>query len=204
MENKNQSCCTNPQKTEKNSITRGILYSLIPHTFCIAFIIFSIIGAVSVTAFLKNFLVIPYFFEFLMGLSIILATISAIIYLKKTDCLCIPGIKSKWKYLTILYATMILINIGMFTVVFPAMANINGSSTNGSGAYTKSVSMTIAIPCTGHAQLIIDEIKTDNGVGKVEFQTPDDFIIEYDPSKTNPQNIASLEIFKTFRIKSID
>lgn len=198
MENKNDTCCVKTKTIEGNNIVRAIGYSILPHTFCIAFILFSVIGAVSATAFLKNFLIIPYFFEFLMGVSLLLATISGAIYLKRANCLCFSGIKTKWKYITILYFTMILVNVMMFTVVFPTMANINNDKTESTGQYSANLLIAVKIPCTGHAQLIIDEIKADKGVGTVSFRSPNKFNIKYDPTQTSPIKISSMEIFKTF------
>jgi len=180
----------------KNFI-KGIIYGLVPHTFCILFVVFSVIGAVSLTAIFKKVLLIPYFFEFLVALSFVMATISAIVYLKRNDCLCGQGIKKKWKYLTILYATTIFVNIFMFSYVFPALANMNS---NGFVSDKDAiVSITVKIPCSGHASLIIDELKKDPGVKNVVFSMPNNFKIDYDPKQTNPEKISSMEIFKTYK-----
>lgn len=199
MENEKEDiCCTTAKNSPNKGILSGLLYGLVPHSFCIAFIIFSTIGAVTATAFLKKFLLIPYFFHFLVFISLLLATISAVIYLKKADCLCLPGIKRKWKYISILYSATILINLLMFFVVFPALANINPQNTiNQQGL--ADLSIAVQIPCSGHAPLIIDEIKKDNGVGFVAFQMPNVFKIKYDNKKTSPEKIISSEIFKTYK-----
>ena len=101
MKNNKNTCCDDQIDSSdlKNEVKTGILYSLIPHTFCIAFIVFSAIGAISLTTFIKKILIIPYFFIFLIIFSIVLASISALIYLRKTKCLHVSGIKNKWKYL---------------------------------------------------------------------------------------------------------
>jgi hypothetical protein len=199
MKPKEKKCCSVVKNNPNRGILSGILYGLVPHSFCIAFILFSIIGAVTATAFLKNFMLIPYFFSILVFISLLLATISSVIYLKKTGCLCVPGIKSKWKYITTLYSTTILINLLMFFVILPALANINSENVVNQEEYAADLSINVQIPCTGHASLIIDELKKDSGVDFVQFRIPDIFEIKYDPNKTSPEKIVSLEIFKTYK-----
>jgi hypothetical protein len=199
MDQKEDSCCKIAKPNPNKGVLSGILYGLIPHTFCIAFVLFSIIGTVAATAFLKTFLMIPYFFHFLVFISLLLATMSSIIYLKRAGCLCVSGIKSKWKYISTLYSATILINLLMFFVIFPVLANINSNNTINQGEYLAGLSIAVQIPCSGHAPLIIDELKKDSGVGYVKFKTPDIFEIKYDPNKTSPKKITSLEIFKTYK-----
>ena len=185
----------------KKEVRSGIFYSLIPHAFCIAFIIFSAIGAVSLTTFVKKILIIPNFFIFLIIFSVILATISALIYLRKAKYLCISGIKKKWKYLTILYSVMLIVNLFMFFVAFPAIANINSNTKINQEIYSKELTLSTQIPCSGHAPLIIDKLKKDAGIGTVVFKNPDTFKIKYNPNITSPDKIKSLKIFETFQVK---
>ena len=68
MENfsKQESCCPKKDsKTEKKGILADFAYGILPHTFCIAFIIFSVIGSVTAITFFKKFLLNPYFFHIL-------------------------------------------------------------------------------------------------------------------------------------------
>lgn len=199
MKSKEKDCCAVIKNNSNKGILSGVLYGLVPHTFCIAFILFSIIGAVTATALLKKVLLIPYFSYLLIFISLLLATISSAIYLKKTGCLCASGIKNKWKYITTLYSTTILINLLMFFVVLPALANINLDNTVNQNEYVTNLSINVQIPCAGHAPLIIDELKKDNGVGFVQFRIPNIFEIKYDQNKTSPEKIVSLEIFKTYK-----
>lgn len=185
---------------EKSCCTKGVFYGLIPHVFCIGFIIFSIIGSVSAATIFKNFLVIPYFFQILVILSFLMATISAFFYLKRNNCLCWQGAKSKWRYLAILYATTIFVNLFMFYSVFPALANIDSKNYNFSGANLADLSLKVGIPCSGHAPLIIDELKKDAGIKNITFKMPDVFEIKYDSSQTSKDNIKSLNIFKTYKL----
>lgn len=198
MTEEEKNCCTPTKNNQNKGILSGILYGLIPHFFCIAFILLSIIGAVTASVFLKKFLTIPYFFHILVFVSLLLATISSIIYLKKAGCLCVSGIKNKWKYITTLYSTTILINLLMFLVIFPALANMNSNTIN-QEKYSANLLITVQIPCSGHAPLIINELKKDGGVGSVRFEVPNAFKIQYDPEATSPEKITSLEIFKTYK-----
>lgn len=200
MKNQNFCCeAENKNKVNKKGFLKGLIYGILPHSFCIAFIVFSVAGAVGATALLKDILLIPYFFEFLVILSFVFATLSAVIYLKSKNCLCVSGIKSRWKYLTILYSATILINLFMFFVAFPILANINYNSLPSGNDKSENLSLAVEIPCSGHSFLIIDELKKIDGVSSVKFKLPNIFEVIYDPQKTSYQQIISPEIFKTYK-----
>ena len=76
------SCCSSNKK-ESKGFWSGLFYGLVPHTGCIAFIIFSILGVTTATALFKPLLMSRYFFYGLIIMSFLFATISAMIYLKK-------------------------------------------------------------------------------------------------------------------------
>ena len=73
---KQDDCCCGPKK-EGKGIMQGVVYGLIPHTGCIAFILFTVLGVSAATAFFKPLLMNRYFFYFLMLLSFVFASISA-------------------------------------------------------------------------------------------------------------------------------
>jgi len=196
---KNQNCCLEKDTTNtKKGIISGILYGLIPHSFCLAFALFSVVGAITASVFLKKILLIPNIFSYLILISLILASISVFFYLRKTKCLCKKGIKSNWKYISIIYSTTIIINLVFFYGVIPALANINTEKISYNQQF-QEISLKVGIPCTGHSFLIIDEVKKLKGIIDVNFITPDIFQIKYDPENTNPKEIESLEIFKMFK-----
>lgn len=206
MEQQKNSCCAATKDKKSQGILAGVIFGLLPHSFCLAFALFSIIGAVAASAFLKKFLLIPNFFWFLIIISLILATISAVVYLKRNNCLCVSGLKNKWRYVSGVYTATILVNLLMFFIVLPAVANVNFQETpnnragaSDSKADLSELAINVQIPCSGHASLIIDEIKQDRGVQSVKFSMPNIFKIEYDQNKTTPEKIASLEIFKTYK-----
>jgi len=190
-------CCAKEAKKD-GGLPTGIIYGLIPHSLCIGFIIFSVIGALSATAIVARIMVFPYFFQILVIFSVVMATISAVLYLRKNKCLCKDGIKSKWKYLATIYSVTILTNLFMFYVVMPAITNADYNTGVGSEQLA-SLSLEVQIPCSGHAPLITDELKKDDGIKSIVFKTPDIFNIKYDPIQTSPQKIVSIEIFKTYK-----
>ena len=183
---------------------KGILCGLAPHTFCIAFIIFTVLGVTTATALLKPLLLNPYFFYILIGLSFIFATISAIFYLKRNGILSSPGIKKKWRYLSILYGATIFVNLLFFMVIFPKVANLNFNPTRQSAALIEktllsSLTLKVDIPCPGHAPLITTELKKIDGVEKVKFSFPNLFDVKYNFLKTSKGEILSLKVFDSYK-----
>lgn len=194
------------EKTE-GSIRKGILYGLLPHTFCILFIIFSILSITALSSLLKPFLLGKYSFLILAILSLVLATVSVVIYLKKNQALSWQGAKNKWKYLFTLYASVILVNFAMIYLVFPVLANTNIDK-DGQQALVASQSyslliLKVAIPCSGHAPLIIDELKKTNSVKDVKFRLPNYFDVYYDAKIISEEQILSLPIFKEFSAQKV-
>jgi len=207
-------------KTNKNSILQGIFYGLVPHTGCIAFIIFSVLGVTVATTFFKPLMLNPYFFYILIAISIIFATVSAIFYFKNQGFLTFSknannieisflrgGLRRKWKYLTTLYGTTILINLMLFMFIFPILANIDSglSITGAFAAVAEStgsagfLTLQVNIPCPGHAPLITGELKSIKGVESVKFRFPNFFDVGYNPSQTSEQQILSLDVFNTYK-----
>jgi len=213
----NQKKCCAPRDTNRKTkgVWSGILYGVLPHTFCILFIVFTILGMAAATAVLKPLLLNAYFFYLLIVLSLIFATISAAIYLKHNKALSMRGIKDRWKYLSILYGVTIIINLILFMVIFPIAANFDPevpfttAVLTAFGRGTPSLSepgflaLRVDIPCPGHALLIVREIRTINGVEAVRFKFPNIFDVDYDPEKTSKTQILSLDVFNAFRAMAI-
>jgi len=189
------------RKRGKERIFQRLLYGILPHTFCLTFIIFTVLGVTTATALLKPLLLNPYFFYILIGLSIVFATISAIIYLKKNGVLSFQGAKRKWKYLLILYGTTSFVNLLFFIVIFPYLTNLNKASltTINETAFLSSITLKVDIPCPGHASLISNELRKIKGVEDVKFSIPNLFDIKYNPSKTSKEKLLSLEVFNTYK-----
>ncbi|AKM82620.1 TPA: hypothetical protein DD449_01215 [Candidatus Berkelbacteria bacterium] len=126
MEKNISNCCKPVKKfSERKGFFWGIVYGLMPHTFCIFFVLCSVVGATTGSIFLKRFFVIPHFFQILVGLSLFFATLSASIYLRRTGNFSLVGAKRKWSYLTILFITTICVNLFFYYIVFPLAANVN-------------------------------------------------------------------------------
>ncbi|MEM4181786.1 MAG: hypothetical protein QXX68_01370 [Candidatus Pacearchaeota archaeon] len=207
--NEKPDCCKKVDKKEGKGFLAGIVYGLIPHFGCIAFIVFTVLGVTAMTTFFKPLLLNPYFFYILIGLSFVFATISAIIYLKRNEILSISGIKRKWKYLTILYGTTILTNLFLFMIIFPYATNLISNPTV-TGAFVgvqgsqSTLTIQVAIPCPGHAPLITGELNKIDGITNTEFKFPNIFTISYDSTKTSKQEILSLDVFNTYKATVLD
>jgi hypothetical protein len=214
---KNEKSCCQTNTKETKGIGTGLVYGLIPHAGCIAFIVFTILGVTTATAIFKPLLLNPYFFYILIAVSLVFATVSVLVYLNKHGILgfqntengralnlSLSGIKGKWKYLTTLYGTTIFTNLLMFMVVFPLLANLNTTPVAAISAQTPvanlaSIKLQVNIPCSGHAPLITDELKKVNGVTNVKFDFPNYFDVSYDPAKTTKEQILSLDVFSTYK-----
>jgi len=196
-------CCKPKTEKKQSGFLRGLCYGLTPHIFCIMFAVFTIIGSTALTTLLKPLLLNPYFFYFLIALSFVFATISAVFYLKRAGILSFEGAKRKWKYLTVLYGTTISVNLLFFMVIFPVVANFNPGGNQLAAAIENtslsSVSMEVAIPCSGHAPLIITELNKVNGVAGVKFKFPNLFQVTYDSSKASLADLVSPKVFQEYQ-----
>ncbi|MBW2990584.1 hypothetical protein KY348_02670 [Candidatus Woesearchaeota archaeon] len=197
-------CCSPKPKEKPKNIWQGIAYGLIPHTGCIAFIIGSILGVTVLMQFFRPLLMHRNFFYILILISLIFATISSMIYLNKNGFLSFAGMKRKWKYLATMYGSTIGINLLLFMVIFPLLANVSVASPTGdavaeidSGSLA-SIKLKVNIPCPGHAPLISNELKTINGVAGIKFSFPNNFDVTYDSSKTSKQEMLSLDVFNSY------
>jgi len=199
----NSKCCIQTKSNAREGLFSGILYGLLPHSFCLAFALFSVVGAITMSAFLKNILLVPNIFYYLVIVSLLLATISVYVYLRKTDCLCKKGIKNNWKYISTIYSTTIIVNLIFFYGIIPVLANVSTNNTFVAANDLKELSLKVDIPCTGHSFLIIQEIKKCSGVSDVKFEAPDIFNVTYDNRNTSLKEITALEIFKTYPVTII-
>ena len=198
------------EKRNKN-ILQGLAYGLIPHIGCIAFIIGSVLGVTVLMQFFKPLLLNRYFFYILVLISMGFATISSAFYLKKNGILSSSGVKRKWKYLSTMYGSTIGINLLLFLVAFPLLANVSLSSPSAAAVAgsesTNSISsirLQVDIPCSGHAPLISNELKTINGVSDIKFSLPNIFDVKYDSAKTSKQQMLSLDVFKEYKATVLD
>jgi C4-dicarboxylate transporter len=104
-----------------------------------------------------------------------------------------------------MYGSTIGVNMFFFLMVFPMLANFSliDASPAALDAETASLKLEVNIPCSGHATLISDELKTIHGISAVKFLLPNDFLVTYDPSKTSADEILSLSVFKEFPAKIV-
>ncbi|MCX6709429.1 MAG: hypothetical protein NTV63_00530, partial [Candidatus Woesearchaeota archaeon] len=187
-------------------------YALFPHIGCIAFIIASVIGSTVLMQLFKPLLMNRNFFYILIGISFAFATISSVLYLKRNRMLSGKGIRRNSGYLAIMYGTTIGINILLFLVIFPLLANVKTSGLNqganslagsspGFQNFDSTAKLSVDIPCSGHAPLISSELKKIDGVGDIKFSYPNIFEVKYDSERTNPQEITSIDVFREYPAK---
>jgi hypothetical protein len=114
----------------------------------------------------------------------------------------VAGVKRKWKYLLTLYGTVIIVNLLLVNLIFPALANFRLTDKNAlanlSDNYSK-LTVKFDLPCAGHAPLIIEELKRISGVSEVIFKNPDTFDVYYDPAHVSQDMIMSHWVFDDFK-----
>ena len=191
-------CCKPKKEYKGNNPLMGIAYGIIPHIGCIMFIIGAVLGATILMQFFRPFLMNRYIFHYLILISIGFATFSSFLYLRKNKCLSFNGIKNKKGYLTIMYGSTIGINLVLFLLVFPMLANVTGRVSASEIEDLSMLKISVDIPCPGHAPLISNEVKTINGVAGSKYSFPNDFEVYYDSSLTNKNEILSLEVFDEY------
>ncbi len=194
QENNHLSCCSN------KGFSRGFIYGIFPHFPCFIFIISSILGVTFSASIFRQILTNRYFFYWLIIFSFILASISALICLKREKKLSWQGIKKRRKYLLTLFGTTMGINLLLFMIVFPLAANLIGRNIGSNG---NSIILRVDIPCPGHASLVINELKNLDGVLNIKFNFPNVFEINFNSELISREKILSLDIFKNFQAEII-
>ena len=190
----------NYEKNKSNNILKGLAYGIVPHIGCIGFIVGSVLGVSLLMQFFRPLLMSRYFFYGLVALSLGFATISVVIYLRNNELLSIKGLQRKWKYVSITYGSTVGVNLTLFLIVFPMLANVS-ASTGGDQIMvgsTELITLSVNIPCSGHAPLISNELKTINGVQEVKYSTPNIFAVKYDSGRTTKIEILKLAVFREY------
>ncbi len=195
------------KKDKNKGFLRGLLFGLISHIACIAFILFSVLGATAISGFFRPLLLNAYFFYILIAISLFSASLSALFYLKQNGILTLSGIKRKKGYLLALCGTTIGVNLLLFLIIFPLATNF------GSGSAVKNftddvegqnlesmaeVSLEVKIPCSGHAPLIVGELEKAEGVRNINYQFPNIFRVSYLSDETSIEQMVSLDIFEKY------
>ncbi len=190
---------------EEKTTLKGVGYGLIPHIGCILFVIASILGATVLMQFLRPILLNKNIFYYLIAISLGFATLSSFFYLRKNKKLSWYGIREKKGYLLIMYGSTVGVNLLLFFLIFPLLANIGvtGMVSALDMNRTSILEIQSQIPCPGHAPLVSGYVKELNGVNVVEYSFPDNFKIYYNPSLVSKEEILNLEIFNEFPTKVI-
>jgi copper chaperone len=190
-----------------NTLMQGLAYGLIPHIGCIAFIIGSVLGVTLLMEFFRPLLMNYYFFHYLVILSLGFATLSSVIYLRKNGFFSLAGIKRKRQYLSVMYGSTVGINLVLFMLIFPLLANVptvsaldaTGNIIGYSEGDLSSAKLAVDIPCPGHAPLISEELQTLPGIAGIQFGFPNEFTINYLPGEVSVDDMMGLEVFKTYK-----
>ncbi|MFH1587184.1 MAG: heavy-metal-associated domain-containing protein [Candidatus Diapherotrites archaeon] len=202
---------SNKVVSKKNTMLEGLFYGLVPHIGCIGFIVASVLGVTVAIELFRPLLMNPWFFHILILLSIGFATLSSAYYLRKNGLLSWKGVQRKKKYLAAMYGSTVGINLVLFLLIFPMLANIDTGSFQNTptGAVALNgqdnlatgnsiISLQVDIPCPGHAPLISGELKTIDGVTGVLYNFPNNFDVAFDPEKTSKEEILALEVFEPY------
>jgi heme/copper-type cytochrome/quinol oxidase subunit 4 len=204
LNNKPQCCKKAGNKNDKKKgMLMGAIYGLIPHAGCLAFILFSVIGLTAFASVFKPLLSNSYLFYAMIMLSFVFATFSAYFYLNKHGG--VKEAKNHKGYLATLYGTTIIVAALLYFIIFPltiSFASAQDASNLSDSGYN-SLKVAVSIPCSGHAPLIIDEVKKIEGVKSVTFEMPNIFEIKYNSSITSKDKILGAAIFNDFPAKEI-
>jgi copper chaperone CopZ len=195
------SCCQPKNNDKAKGIRQGILFGLIPHAGCIAFVLASVLGLTVAASVFKPLLMKSYFFYGMIILSLVFASFSALLYLRKQGG--VKTAKNHKGYLAILYGSTIGISALLYFVVFPLVASATLAGATGAAVTNlqgmQTVTIKVAIPCEGHASLIVGELKKVSGVTNVQYIPSSTFKVYYDVSKTTKEKILNLDIFKEYK-----
>jgi len=189
--------------SKNRNYMEGVIYGLVPHIGCIAFIVASILGVTVLMNAFKPLLMNRYFFYILIIISASFATISSALYLRKNGMLSLAGARRKWQYLSTMYGSTLGINVVLFFLIFPMLANFTAGAPLVSGGVggiqnVSTLRLSVDIPCSGHAPLITGELKSLSGVLGVQFSFPNVFDVTYDPAKTSKGAMLALDVFREY------
>lgn len=200
-------CCRRVEGRRGAGLLRGLFYGLVPHTFCILFIVFSVAGATMASTLVSRVLYVPYLFEIVVALSLASAGISGLLYLRRNGLLSWRGARLRWRYLGGMFGATLAVNLLFFWVVFPAVANLDLSpraaaqapaAGDADVAALASATLRVAIPCPGHAPLVIGALRDAAGVRSARYDGADLFRVEYDAGATTLDEVLALPVFEAF------
>ena len=186
------------ENKKHNNFKEALAYGLFPHIGCIAFIFGSILGVTFMMTLFRPLLMNRYVFHIMVVMSIVFATISSVLYLRKNGLFSFIGMKKKWKYLSTMYSVTIGANVFLLLVIFPMVAAASGGNVDLAGVDYSTLRMDVDIPCAGHAPLIMEEVRQVNGVLDIEYITLGEFNVYYDGKITSQDEILSIEVFSQY------
>jgi len=182
-------CCR-----KKSGVKEGILAGIVPHAGCIAIILFALLGVTAFNGFFKKYLFGTYYLYLVFAFSFLIAIISAFFYIRRFPD---RRLKTHWKYLSVLFSSIIIVNLIVVYFIFPYAINLTGNAST-EGAMLK---LSFEIPCEGHAPLVISELESVPGINSVKYISGKNFEVYYNPEIINEEKILEQDICKEFNAK---
>jgi len=99
-----------------------------------------------------------------------------------------------------IFVGAVILIITLISIVYAL--NINSSSNLSTSALSE-MTLSVAIPCQGHASLIIGELEKA-GAHEVIFNSPNLFLVKYDSTKLDKSKILGLDVFKEYPVKEVN
>ena len=193
-------CCRRVEGRRGAGLLRGLFYGLVPHTFCILFIVFSVAGATMASTLVSRVLYVPYLFEIVVALSLASAGISGLLYLRRNGLLSWRGARLRWRYLGGMFGATLAVNLLFFWVVFPAVANLDLSPRAAAQAPARGGRPPsrgpFASPSLPQPRAARHRRAARRAGGIRRYDGADLFRVEYDPATTLVE--ISLPVFEAF------
>ena len=101
----------------------------------------------------------------------------------------------------VIVGSLILLVI-LISAAFAMNSNPSSTNPNTNANELSRMTLSVDIPCQGHASLIIGELKKV-GASEVSFELPNLFVIKYDSSKIDKAKILELDVFKTYKATEV-
>jgi len=184
----------------------GVVYGILPHSFCIAFAALSIFGATTATSLIYPLVENKHFGQIMILIAFTFATLSAVFHLASHKMFSWAGIKKSWRYLVILYVTTIVVNLILFFAISPSFTRfaLDKKGVDVEEIYSgfSKVTLEVNIPCSAHAFLVTDALGKLDGVKDVKLNGTY-FDVFYDKEVVSVDKILSIDLFKEYSAKVI-
>jgi hypothetical protein len=97
----------------------------------------------------------------------------------------------------------IVLGVLVLTGLFVMAKSLGSGESTVNAQNIKTVILQVSIPCPGHASLIQNALYRLDGITNIEYTPITTFIVSYDLTKTNEQEILNLDVFKDYPAKKV-